>query len=52
MACKIIGINPPTNTPEFLDCVQVIVDTMLISANICETDCDVGAAIDTAIDNK
>ena len=52
LACKIISINPPTSTPEFLDCVQVIVDTMLISANICETDCDVGAAIDTAIDNK
>ena len=52
LACKIIGINPPTNTPEFLDCVQVIIDTMLISANICETDCDVGAAINTAIDNK
>ena len=52
LACKIIGINPPTNTPEFLDCVQVIIDTMLISANICETDCDVASAINTAIDNK
>ena len=52
LACKIIGLNPPTSVQELQVCAQTIVDTMLISANICEPSCDVGAAIAAAIDAK
>jgi len=52
LACKLVGSNPPTNIPELQEFSQTIVDTLLISANICETDCDVAAGITAAIDAK
>jgi hypothetical protein len=52
LACKLVGTNPPTNIPELQAFSQTIVDTLLISANICEPDCDVGAGITAAINAK
>ena len=52
LACKLVGTNPPTSVSELQEFAQTIVDTLLISANICETDCDVGAGITAAIDAK
>jgi len=52
LACEILGENPPTTIVDLQDSSQVIVDTLLISANICEADCDVSAGIQAAIDAK
>jgi len=52
LACKILGENPPASVSELQATSQVIVDTLLISANICEDDCDVSAGIQAAIDAK
>lgn len=52
MSCKILGVNPATNIQELRDTAQVVVDTLAISANVCETDCDIGAEINAAIDAK
>ena len=52
LACEILGETPPTNFADLQDSSQVIVDTLLISANICEDDCDVNAGIQAAIDAK
>jgi hypothetical protein len=52
LACKLVATNPPTNVPELQEFSQVIVDTLLISTNICEDDCDVAAGITAAIDAK
>ena len=52
LACKIIGINVPTSVQELQDCATVVVDTLLISANICEPACDVAAEINALVDAK
>ncbi len=52
MSCKILDVNPATNIQELRDTAQVVVDTLAISANVCETDCDIGAEINAAIDAK
>jgi hypothetical protein len=44
-----LGPKPPTSIAELAEYAQVVVDTLLISANICEPGCDVGAEIDAAI---
>ena len=52
LACKLLGTTPPTSVSDLQEFAQTIVDTLLISANICETECDVGAGITAAIDAK
>ena len=53
LACKLAASNPPTDVAELQEFAQVIVDNLLISANICDPDnCDVGAEIAAAIDAK
>ena len=48
----IIPVTPPTSVQELQEFAQTIVNTLLISANICEPSCDVGAGIAAAIDAK
>lgn len=50
LACKIAA--DATSMSELQECADVVVSTLLISANICEDTCDVGSEITTAIDNK
>ncbi len=52
LACKIMGGSPPSSVQELEDCARVIVNSLQISANICETDCDIGAEINNAIQAK
>jgi len=52
MACIVLDANPATDIQELRDTAATVVDTMLISANICEVGCDVAAEINTAIDTK
>ena len=52
LACKIMGGSPPNSVQELEDCARVIVNSLEISANICETDCDIGAEINNAIQAK
>lgn len=52
MSCKILDVNPATNIQELRDTAQVVVDTLAISANVCEPGCDIGAEINAAIDAK
>jgi len=50
LACKILHVNPATNIQEFRDIAEVVVATLMISANVCELDCDIGEEINAAID--
>jgi hypothetical protein len=52
LACEILGENPPTSVSALQATSQVVVDTLLISTNICEADCDISAGIQAAIDAK
>jgi len=52
LSCKLLGTTPPTSVQELQEFAQTIVNTLLISANICEPSCDVGAGIAAAIDAK
>ncbi len=52
MACIVLDANPATDIQELRDTASTVVDTMLISANVCEATCDVAAEINTAIDAK
>ena len=52
LACIMLDFNPATDIQELRDTAATVVETMLISANICEEGCDVAAEIDTAIDTK
>mgnify|MGYP001987966756 CR=1 FL=1 len=53
LACKLVGTNTPTNISELQEFAQTIVDNLLISANICDSDnCDVAAGITAAINAK
>ncbi len=53
LACLVMGENIPTNFADTQAAAQVIVNTLLISANICDADnCDVSSEINAAIDAK
>ncbi len=52
LACLVLGENLPTRVGQIQAAVTVIVNTLLISTNICETDCNIGAEIDALIDAK
>jgi hypothetical protein len=52
LACLVLGENIPTNYAQTQAAATVIVNTLLISTNICEPACDIGAEIDAAIDAK
>ena len=52
LACEILGNNPPASVEELQATSLVIVNNLLISANICEDPCDVSAGIQAAIDAK
>ena len=52
LACTALGISPATSLQQLQDTAQSVVDTLLISANICEENCDVAAEINSAIDTK
>ncbi len=52
MACIVLDANSATSIQELRDTASTVVDTMLISANVCEATCDVAAEINTAIDAK
>ena len=53
LACKILVGNPPNSVQELEDIARVIVNSLQISANICDPDdCDIGAEINAAIDAK
>jgi hypothetical protein len=52
LACLVMGENIPTNYADTQAAATVIVNTLLISTNICETDCDIGAEIDALINAK
>jgi hypothetical protein len=45
--------SPPSSVEELQDFAQVIVNSLQISANICDPDdCDIGAEINAALDAK
>jgi len=52
LACLVLGENIPTNYAQTQAAATVIVNTLLISTNICELACDIGAEIDTLINAK
>ena len=52
LACLVLGENLPTRVGQVQAAATVIVNTLLISTNICETDCNIGAEIDALIDAK
>ena len=52
LACKIMVTNPPSTVQDLADCAAVIVNSLQISANICETDCDISSEIDAALADK
>ncbi|MDP7396265.1 MAG: collagen-like protein [Lentisphaeria bacterium] len=52
LACEILGNNPPASVEELQATSLVIVNNLLVSANICEDPCDVSAGIQAAIDAK
>ncbi len=52
LACLVLGENIPTNYADTQAAATVIVNTLLISTNICETDCDIGVEIDALINAK
>ena len=52
LACIVLNETQPTNIQELTDAATVIVDSLMISTNICEGTCDIGAGIQAAIDAK
>ncbi|MDP7397753.1 MAG: hypothetical protein QF541_12850 [Lentisphaeria bacterium] len=52
LACLVLGENIPTNFAETQAAALVIVNTLEISANICEDTCDIGSEIDDLINAK
>jgi hypothetical protein len=52
LACLVLGENLPTRVGQVQAAATVIVNTLLISTNICEPTCDIGAEIDALIDAK
>ena len=52
MTCVILGENPPANVQDLRDATQVIVNSLMISANLCEGESDLSYEINAAIDAK
>ena len=52
LACLVLGENIPTSFAETEAAALIIVDTLLISTNVCEDACDIGAEIDALINAK
>ena len=52
LACLVLGENIPTSIAETQAAATVIVNTLLISTNICEDTCDIGVEIEAAINTK
>ena len=52
LACVILDVNAATTIQELQDTANVVVNTLLISANVCEPDCDIGSEINSAINTK
>ena len=52
VSCTIVGEKLPSRIQGWQNTANVIVNTLLISTNICETDCDIGAEIDALINAK
>ncbi|HCN09580.1 MAG TPA: hypothetical protein DIT01_16750, partial [Lentisphaeria bacterium] len=52
LACEILGNSPPASVSELTATAGVIVNNLLISANICEDPCDINAGIQAALDAK
>ena len=52
LACLILGENPPASVAELRAGVDVIVASLMISANLCEGECDLSSQIDDAIATK
>ena len=50
LACKIAA--DATSIAELQECADIVVNTLLISTNICEPECDVSSEITAAIDTK
>jgi len=50
LACKILHANPPNYIQEIRDTAEVVIATLMITANVCESDCDIGEEINAAID--
>ncbi len=45
LACLVLGENLPTRVGQVQAAATVIVNTLLISTNICETTCDIDLSI-------
>jgi hypothetical protein len=52
LACTILSEALPTSSQELTDAATVIVNSLMISTNIWEPACDIGAGIQAAIDVK
>ncbi|HCN07209.1 MAG TPA: hypothetical protein DIT01_04685, partial [Lentisphaeria bacterium] len=52
LACVILGASAATSVAELRADADVIVDSLMISANLCEGECDLGVQIDAAIAAK
>jgi len=52
LACLVMGENIPNSVAQIQAAATIIVNTLLISTNICEDTCDIGAEITAAIDTK
>jgi hypothetical protein len=47
-----LGESPPASVSDLQSAATTIVDTLMISSNICEPECDLAAGIETAINAK
>ncbi len=52
LACLVLGENPPASIADLRAGVDVIVASLMISANLCEGECDLSSQIDDAIATK
>jgi hypothetical protein len=52
LACVILGASAATSVAELRADADVIVNSLMISANLCEGECDLGVQIDAAITAK
>jgi len=52
LTCLVLGETPPTSIADLRAGVDVIVASLMISANLCEGECDLSSQIDDAITTK
>ena len=52
LACLVLGEQIPTSIAGIQAAANIIVNTLLISTNICGDNCEIGAEINAAIENK